>query len=61
MSLVDRCRAIPEVEVSVVGKSLENRDIELIKVGHGPLKCWVSHRQHPGETQAEVRTDDERK
>ena len=55
ISLVDNCRGIPEVEVSVIGKSLENRDIELITVGNGPLKCWVSHRQHPGETQAEVR------
>jgi len=53
LSLVERCRATRDVEVSVIGRSIEGRDIELIKVGTGPLKCWINHRQHPGETQAE--------
>ncbi|GMI10676.1 hypothetical protein TrLO_g9011 [Triparma laevis f. longispina] len=53
IDLVDRCRATRGVNVSVIGRSLENRDIELITVGTGPLKCWINHRQHPGETQAE--------
>ena len=55
MSLLDKCRSTRGVEVSVIGKTLQGRDMELVKIGTGPLKCWINHRQHPGETQAEVR------
>ena len=52
VALIDKCRATRNVEVTTIGKTLEGRDMELIKVGNGPLKCWINHRQHPGETQA---------
>ena len=53
MSLLDKCRSTRGVEVSVIGKTLQGRDMELVKIGSGSLKCWINHRQHPGETQAE--------
>ena len=60
IDLVDRCAAVDRkttraggVKVSSLGRSIEGRDIEMVTVGNGPLKCWVIHRQHPGETQAE--------
>jgi murein tripeptide amidase MpaA len=53
LELIDNCSATRDVNVSVIGQSLEGRDIELITVGKGPLKVWIQHRQHPGETQAE--------
>ena len=42
----------------VLGKTIENRDIELISFANGsesePRKaCWITARQHPGETMAE--------
>jgi murein tripeptide amidase MpaA len=42
--------------VSVVGRSVDGRDIDLIRVGEpdpGRLPCWIIARQHPGETMAE--------
>jgi murein tripeptide amidase MpaA len=27
--------------------------MDLVKIGSGPLKAWVIHRQHPGESMAE--------
>ena len=53
MVLLDKCRATRDVTVTVIGKTLQGRDMELVKIGTGPLKCWINHRQHPGETQAE--------
>ena len=42
----------------VLGKTIQNRDIELIRFtsdsGSGQKKaCWITARQHPGETMAE--------
>lgn len=36
-----------------LGKTLDKRDIDCIKVGTGGKICWIIHRQHPGETMAE--------
>lgn len=43
-------------EVSVLGQTLDGRDLDLIRLGEpGPEKrtVWVTARQHPGETMAE--------
>jgi murein tripeptide amidase MpaA len=43
-------------EVSVLGQTLDGRDLDLITLGEpGPDKrvIWVTARQHPGETMAE--------
>jgi len=37
-------------EVSAIGCSLESRPIDLLRLGTGPLRVWVTARQHPGET-----------
>jgi len=42
-----------DCSVEVLGKTLDGRDIECIKVGTGPRIGWVIHRQHPGENMAE--------
>lgn len=42
--------------VSVLGQTLDGRDLDLITIGEpGPAKraIWVTARQHPGETMAE--------
>lgn len=36
-----------------LGKTLDGRDIDCIKLGKGDKKCWIIHRQHPGESMAE--------
>ena len=44
------------VRVSVLGQTLDGRDLDLITIGEpGPDKraVWVTARQHPGETMAE--------
>jgi murein tripeptide amidase MpaA len=51
LSLVSKCAERTNVES--LGQSLEGREIECISVGTGDLKCWIIHRQHPGETMAE--------
>ena len=53
LDLVDRCGGATGAAVSVIGRSLEGRSIEMITVGTGSLNCWIQCRQHPGETQAE--------
>ena len=42
--------------VSVLGQTLDGRDLDLITLGEpgeGKRKIWVTARQHPGETMAE--------
>ena len=43
-------------DVSVLGQTLDGRDLDLITVGTpapGKRVLWVTARQHPGETMAE--------
>lgn len=35
-----------------LGKTLQGRDIDCVKVGSGDKICWLIHRQHPGESMA---------
>ena len=54
--LIARVQASPRVELSVLGKTLDGQDMDLVRVGEpGPGKriCWAVARQHPGETMAE--------
>ena len=53
LDFVGKMGCSPLATVSVIGRTLDGRDMDLVKVGTGPLKVWVIHRQHPGESQAE--------
>jgi murein tripeptide amidase MpaA len=51
--LIAMCASSRVARVEELGQSLDGRALDLVVAGSGPLKCWVIHRQHPGETQAE--------
>ena len=54
--LIARVQASPRVGLSVLGKTLDGQDMDLLRIGEpGPDKrtCWAVARQHPGETMAE--------
>jgi len=54
--LIARVQASPRVALSVLGKTLDGQDMDLVRVGEpGPDKriCWAVARQHPGESMAE--------
>jgi len=54
--LIARVQASPRVRLSVLGKTLDGQDMDLVRVGEpGPDKriCWAVARQHPGESMAE--------
>ena len=51
--LIAFCAASPLAKVEEMGRSLDGRALDVVVAGEGQLKCWVIHRQHPGETQAE--------
>lgn len=53
LDLIDRCAASPDCDVGSLGQTLDGRELECVTVGTGPHKCWVIHRQHPGENMAE--------
>jgi len=54
--LIARAGALEHAQVSVLGQTLDGRDMDLITIGE-PLdnkrKLWITARQHPGETMAE--------
>lgn len=43
----------PDVSLSVIGQTVEGRDMDRITIGTGDKSIWVIARQHPGETMAE--------
>ena len=51
--LVTQTAALPEVEYSSLGKSLDGQDMDCLEIGEGPLNVWLYARQHPGESMAE--------
>lgn len=53
LSLISQCEAAPLATVESLGQTLDGREMECVKVGSGDMKCWIIHRQHPGETMAE--------
>ena len=52
LDFVARCAAAPGATVRSLGQTLDGRELDCVEAGHGPLHCWVIHRQHPGESQA---------
>jgi murein tripeptide amidase MpaA len=38
--------------IESLGQTLDGRDVDCVVIGTGNLKCWVIHRQHPGEPMA---------
>jgi murein tripeptide amidase MpaA len=51
--LVARIAAAPGVVADVLGYSIEGQPIDRLRIGTGPLQCWLYARQHPGESMAE--------
>jgi len=50
VKLLEMCEASSEASVVEFGRSLDDQPLHVAVLGRGPLKCWVIHRQHPGET-----------
>lgn len=54
--LLASCQEHPIVDLSLLGHTLDGRDMSLLTIGEpaeGKKKIWVIGRQHPGETMAE--------
>jgi murein tripeptide amidase MpaA len=49
LDLIAKCGS----NVMSLGKTLEGRELDCVKLGVGEKICWLIHRQHPGETMAE--------
>jgi murein tripeptide amidase MpaA len=55
-NLIARAGALPEATVSVLGQTLDGRDMDLVTIGapsDDKRALWITARQHPGETMAE--------
>lgn len=54
--LIAACQLHPRVRLSVLGQTLDGRDMDRLTIGEpgeGKKSIWVIARQHPGETMAE--------
>lgn len=54
--LIDQALRVPGVELLATGKSVEGRDIQLLRKGDGAAgkrNIWIIAQQHPGEHMAE--------
>jgi len=54
--LIERARQLPGVELLATGRSVQGRDIPLLRAGSGEpgkRKLWLIAQQHPGEHMAE--------
>lgn len=54
--LIDQALSVPGVELLATGKSVEGRDIQLLRKGDGAAgkrNIWIIAQQHPGEHMAE--------
>jgi len=54
--LLDQALAQPDMQLLAVGKSVEGRDLPLLRKGDGAahkLKLWLIAQQHPGEHMAQ--------
>ena len=52
LGLVTKCAESEGASVFSLGQTIAGREIDCVKVGTGPRKCWIIHRQHPGESMA---------
>ena len=50
--LIGRAVASSRARLEVLGRTLDGRDIDLLRLGDGQCPIWVIARQHPGETMA---------
>ena len=46
------CPARARATHTVLGQTLDGRDMDLLSFGSGPRKIWLIGRQHPGESMA---------
>jgi murein tripeptide amidase MpaA len=54
LDLISRCHSATGVaDVFTLGKTLDMRELDCVKLGTGEEICWIIHRQHPGEPMAE--------
>ena len=56
LNLIGQAQSSGLCQLSRLGGSIEDRDIDLLTVGHeveSDCKIWIIARQHPGETMAE--------
>ena len=51
--LVAEAAACEGVELIRLGTTLDGQPIDMLEMGEGDAKVWLTARQHPGETQAE--------
>lgn len=54
--LIERAKQLPSVELLACGRSVQGRDIPLLRAGNGApgkRKLWLIAQQHPGEHMAE--------
>lgn len=51
-ALLDRAAAAPGVVVQTLGRTFDDRPLESITLGEGPIQLWIVARQHSGETMA---------
>ncbi|KAL6774122.1 hypothetical protein ACKKBG_A23850 [Auxenochlorella protothecoides x Auxenochlorella symbiontica] len=54
--LVAELQQVDGVQLSVLGQTLDGRDLDLLQIGtpgEGKRVAWIIARQHPGETMAE--------
>lgn len=54
--LIERAKQLPNVELLACGRSVQGRDIPLLRAGDGApgkRKLWLIAQQHPGEHMAE--------
>lgn len=51
-NLLATIAASPLANVSVIGRTLEGRAMDMVSVGTGARKVWLIGRQHPGESMA---------
>jgi len=54
--LIARCLSSPQARLEVPGRSLDGQDLDILTIGEAAADkrvCWITARQHPGETMAE--------
>ncbi len=56
-AFLDECAAAPMVERQVIGKTTQDRPIDLLSLGQGTKNVWVITRQHAGESMTEWATE----
>ncbi|MCT4615356.1 MAG: M14-type cytosolic carboxypeptidase [Marinifilaceae bacterium] len=56
LNLVHKAQMSPECKISILGSTIQGRDIEMLTIGENSpekKKIWLIARQHPGESMAE--------